>query len=165
MTYIKVGTIVNTHALKGVLRVKTFSDSEERFLPGNSLYVKREEDYFPLTIERAAPHKTLLHIKFKEHTSIEDNEHLKNHDLFVKEIQLTPLKEDEFYLHDLYGLDVYLDDKKIGTINTLIENATGHLIDIKRPNKKNVLIPFLKRFTEVDLSNNRVLLKNTEGLL
>ena len=44
MEWFNVGTIVNTHGVRGEVRVKSVSDFEEdRFQPGQKVYVEKPE--------------------------------------------------------------------------------------------------------------------------
>ena len=44
MDYLNVGQILNTHGLKGELKIRNISDFD-RFLPGNTLYILHDNKY------------------------------------------------------------------------------------------------------------------------
>ena len=58
MEYYNVGKIVNTHGVRGEVRVLATTDFiDERFAKGNTLYLQQSGEPLPLTIESTRHHK------------------------------------------------------------------------------------------------------------
>ena len=100
---ISVAEIVNTHGIKGALKVKSFSDNDKRFDKGSKLIL----DGCTLTIKSAFKHKGSIVLKFEEFNDINEVEKFIGHELTIDEADLGDLKEDEYYLFDLVGLEVF----------------------------------------------------------
>ena len=58
-----------------------------------------------------------------------------------------PLKEGEFYVEDLKGLEVVnTEGKTLGHIVNVLEGGGGDLAEVKLPSGTNSLVPFRKEF-------------------
>ena len=57
MEYICIGKIVNTHGIKGELKISSYSDFDrERYQKGNTVYVRFEGNYLPFTVKTYRTH-------------------------------------------------------------------------------------------------------------
>jgi 16S rRNA processing protein RimM len=166
MEYITIGVIVNTHGLKGTLKVKSFTDfKEQRYQKGNTLYIAFQREYIPVTVDQYRTVKSLDYIDLKEFHNINEVEKYKGSELVMKADQKHELQEDEFYFDELVGMEVYTD-QLIGTVTAVREVPQGELLVLKRPNNKDVLIPFRKEFVkEVNKQEAKITLLFWEGLL
>jgi 16S rRNA processing protein RimM len=165
--YIPIGVIVNTHGLKGNLKVKTESDfKEERYRTGQILYIKYKGDLKAVTVQSYQTVKNLDHVKFAEFNHINDCEKYKGCELFVHKDALSDLDENEFYYEELMGMSVRGDSFE-GTVENVREMPKGALLSVMIPGrKKPVLIPFNKEFIEsVDKEKNEITIYEWEGLL
>ncbi|MEO1189755.1 MAG: ribosome maturation factor RimM, partial [Pseudomonadota bacterium] len=72
-------------------------------------------------------------------------------------------EEDEFYIEDLVGLDVFIGgDEKIGRVKAVLNHGAGDLIEIQRQTRgKPVLVPFtFEDVPVVDLGRGRIVVAN-----
>ena len=167
MEYTKIGGVANTHGLKGTLKVKSFTDfQEERYKKGNTLYIFFKNEYIPVTVTNAKTVKNLEYIDFKEYSNINEVEKFKGSELFIAKDDIHEIvEEDAFYYKDLIGCEV-VTDGSIGIVKDIREYPQGEYLVIDTQEKKNVLIPFMKRFVkEVDLEKKLIYLSEWEGLL
>ena len=166
MELITIGVIVNTHGLRGTLKVKSFTDfKNERYQKGTTLYIAFKQELIPVTVKQYRTIKNLDYIDFNEFNNINLVEKFKGCDIkFDKELA-HELSEDEFYFDELIGLEVYTD-QLIGNVVGVREVPQGELLEIETKDKKVILVPFRKQFIdEVDHLNNRIKLIMWEGLL
>ena len=86
--------------------------------------------------------------------------------LYINHEDLDELEDDEYYYDDLIGLIAYSeDDQLIGEVVDLRELPRGILLEIKTE-KKTALVPFVDDLiVDVDLDNNKIVIKVIEGLL
>ena len=104
MNYIKVGTISKPLGLKGELKVATDSDFvTERFAKGNVLFGNFPSGMKKITISSFRLHQGKPVITVDDLFDINLIQDYLGIDLFVDQDTLKPLKEDEFYLHELLG--------------------------------------------------------------
>ena len=167
--YVSVGKIVNFHGIKGEAKVG-YSKSQLEFLMSlDVVYLKDKDNYTPLNIISAKPHKNLLIMKFEGIDSINDIIPLKGELLFVDdEVIRETLEEDEFLIDELVGLEVFdnADRKKLGFVIGVSNNGATDLISVKTNSKKICLVPFVNAIVPVvDLENKKIIINNLEGLL
>lgn len=74
--------------------------------------------------------------------------------------------ENEFYIKDLLGVEVYENDEKIGEVLDVMETAAHEILIVKDiVSKEEIMIPFIEQFVvEIDFKNNRINVKLIEGM-
>ncbi|MGT2754068.1 ribosome maturation factor RimM [Streptococcus ovis] len=168
MNYFNVGKIVNTQGLQGELRVLSVTDfAEERFKKGSKLSIFNDKDQFVLEVEVAThrKQKNFDIVKFKGLYHINDVEKYKGCSLKVAEEDLTELEEDEFYYHEIIGLDVYERDVLIGQIKEILQPGANDVWVVARKGKRDLLLPYIPPVVlNVDIAGNRVDVELLEGL-
>lgn len=162
-----VGKIVNTHGIRGEVKVKRISDFEERFSIGEKVYIETEKESIPLTIAAHRVHKGFDLIQFEEWHHINDAEKYKGSMLQINKAQLTELDEHEFYYYEIIGCDVFTQDNAhIGKIKEILSPGANDVWVIQRHGKKDALIPYIEQVVkEIDVENKWVKIEPMEGLL
>src|SRR5699024_3927017 len=114
--FYNVGKIINTHGIHGEVKVFRITDFPERFKPGNTLYlVKNQAEPIALTIDGHRFHQGYDLLHFAGLETIDDVESFKGGYLKVSDAQLHPLDDGEYYYHEIIGCHVYTrQHKKIG---------------------------------------------------
>lgn len=64
-------------------------------------------------IEEVKYHKNMILIKFFGIDTVEQAQMLRTSILIKKREELKPLKQDQYYIVDLIGLDVYTDENEL----------------------------------------------------
>jgi len=159
MEFIYVGKIVNTHGIKGEVRI--ISDFEKKdliFNIGSTLYVGKNKE--SIEIDSYRKHKNFDMITFNKITNINDVLKYKGLNVYIDRESLN-LNNDEYLMSDLINMDVYFNEEHIGKINDIEKNGLNILMVIG-----NKLIPYNKHFIKnVSLNEKKVILENVEGLL
>ena len=75
---LEIGKIVNTHGLRGEVKVVPWTDSAEDFEYISSAYIKIKNEYKKLTISSVKYQKNNVIVKFKEYNDINEIEPYKN---------------------------------------------------------------------------------------
>ena len=167
--YVSVGKIVNFHGIKGEAKVGCSKNQQDFFMSLDTVYLKDNDKYTPLSISYAKPHKNLMLVKFDGINSINDLLEYKGCLLFVDEdVIRDTLDEDEFLIDELVGLEVFdiKNGEKLGFVIGVSNNGATDLISIKTNSKKISLVPFVKAIVPVvDIKNKRIEINNIEGLL
>ena len=168
MNYFNVGKIVNTQGLQGELRVLSVTDfSEERFKKSSRLSIFDDKNQFVTEVEIAShrKQKNFDIVKFKGLYHINDVEKYKGCSLKVAEEDLAVLEEDEFYYHEIIGLDVYEGDQLIGQIKEILQPGANDVWVVARKGKRDLLLPYIPPvILKVDIPNGRVEVDIMEGL-
>ena len=147
---IKVGKIVNTHALKGEVRLLSNFDYKDRiFKPGFILHVG--SGFQAEEIESYRKHKQFDMIKFKGIDYINDVLKYKGSIVYVDENDLV-LGDDEILSSDFVLYTVYENDQMIGKIMEY-RNDNGNCMI--RVNDK--FIPYNKDFiSKIDKNEKKI---------
>lgn len=163
-----VGKIVNTHGVKGEVKVQRITDFADRFENGNRLILEKENgQVLELEIDGHRVHKGFDLVHFKGYDNINDVEHFKGLYLKISEDQLTELDDHEFYYHEIIGNHVYLTNGDyLGMIKEILSPGANDVWVVEQEKGKDVLIPYIEDVVkEVDVSAQKVMIEPMEGLL
>lgn len=164
----EVGKVVNTHGIRGEVRVIPSTDFPERFHVGNQLYlVKKNHAPISLTIEKSRSHKQFQLLKFEGYETIEDVEPFKGATLKITEDQRTKLPEGEYYIQDIVDCRMFtLDGEEIGTITSIMKTGANDVWVVEQTDGKEILIPYIDDVVKkVNLKEKKVYIHVMEGLL
>ncbi len=151
-----VGQIINTHGIKGELKIYPLTDDIRRFRKLKTVIVDGNE----MTVSWCKLQNDRVIIKLEGIDSIEQGEKFKTKYLQVKRKDAVRLPEDTYFVADLIGCEVY-DSKKeyVGKVFQVIETGSNDVYWIKN-NKKEVLVPAMKEFvTDIDISNKKIIIR------
>lgn len=168
MAYYNVGKLVNTHGLKGEVRIISITDfANERYQKGQTLALLKDGQWLKdVVIGSHRKHKNFDIVTFENHPSINDVEKYKGCMLAVDEQYLTDLEEDTYYYHEIIGLEVFVGDEFVGKVKEILELGSNDVWVVQRQKQKDALIPFINDVVlTVDIENKRVQVAPIEGLL
>ena len=111
--YLEIGQIVNTFGIKGMIKVKSFSENINRFDRLETVILKNNQGLKEYNIEEVKYHKGMVLIKLEGIETVEQAELLRESYLLVDRGKEEPLEEGTYYIVDLLGLDVYTDEGEI----------------------------------------------------
>lgn len=150
MKYIFIGRIVNTHALKGEVRIVSDFEFKDRIFKENTiLYIG--ENKTKEIIETYRKHKQFDMVKFKGIDYINDILKYKGSKVYIDESILN-LKDDEILISELINMDVYNDNKYVGKITEYRSDNGNNILRVN-----NKLIPYNKNFiTKIDKENKSI---------
>lgn len=163
---LEIGKIVNTHGLRGEVKVVPWTDSAEDFEYIENVFLKIKSEYKPLTIENIKYQKSNLIVKFAEINDINEVLPYKGMTVYADRDELGELPEGVHYIVDLIGLSVVTESgEEIGTIADVFNTGASDIYDVKREGKKNLLLPVIDDVVKkVDIENGRVTVNIMEGL-
>ena len=163
---LEIGKIVNTHGLRGEVKIVPWTDAPDVFEDLTVIYIKNKSEYKPLNIESVRYQKNNLIVKFKEYSDINDILQYKNAVLYAERDDLGELPEGVYYIVDLIGLEVFTESgEKIGIIADVFNTGASDIYDVKRDGKKNLLLPVIDEVVKnVDIEGGRVIVNVMEGL-
>lgn len=164
---LQVGVITATHGLKGEVKVFSTTQYPERFEEIETVILDTGREKMPLTIQSVRYFKNQVILKFKEINHINDIEKYKQCGLYVTREQAVPLGENEYYVTDLIGCGVFLEDgSPFGTLKDVMETGANDVYVVETENKEEVLIPAIKDcILQVDIGQKRVTIHLLDGLL
>ena len=168
--WFNVGKIVNTHGIKGEVRVISRTDfAEERYKTGNILYLFQDGKDRPveLKITSHRKHKNFDMLTFEGYYNVNQVEPFKEGLLKVPESYLSPLEEDEYYFHEIIGCKVVTSGgDELGTVKEILTPGANDVWVVKGQRGKEVLIPYIKDVVkEINVSGKVITIEPMEGLL
>lgn len=163
---LEIGKIVNTHGLRGEVKIVPWTDNPDVFEDLTVIYIKNKSEYKPLNIESVRYQKNNLIVKFKEYSDINDILQYKNAVLYAERDDLGELPEGVYYIVDLIGLEVFTESgEKIGIIADVFNTGASDIYDVKRDGKRNLLLPVIDEVVKnVDIEGGKVIVNVMEGL-
>lgn len=168
MEYILIGVIANTFGIKGELKIKSYSDfDKERYKKGNTVFIEYNNEYLPFVVHSFREHKGMSIVAFKDYLDINLVEKYKGSNIYFDKAKIKPSKNGEFYWFELKGLSVYDDkDNFLGKVLRVEETGANSNLRVEKEDKSTFLVPYIKQFIlNIDIENNRIIIKIIEGLL
>ena len=169
MAYICIGKIINTHGIKGEVKIESYSDfDEERYTKSKQVYIRVDEKYLPVTVASYRKHKGFPLVSFVDLQNINFVEQYKGCEIYIDEADRKQLKKGEYYRKDLVGLTV-VDEEGI-TLGRIIsvEETLGaqNNLRLQLEDAKEVLIPYIPMIIKnVDLDKQVMMIHRMGGLL
>ena len=161
--YLEIGKIVNTHGIRGDIKVQPWCDSPDFLAEFDTLYRK---DQSPITITSAKVHKGCVLMHLEGVDTVEQAQAMRGMTLYMNRDDVE-LEEGAFFIQDVIGLPVYDErvGREIGVVKEISDGPAGDLYVIQ-DGKTQHMIPGVPEFLkEVDLENGRVTVHTIEGLL
>lgn len=158
---IKIGKIVSPHGIKGQIKVYNYS-RRDRFEDISEITIDKET----FNIESITSVKNMVILKIQGIDDRNSAEALRGKDVFMDEKYLDELKEDEYLIRDLIGLDVFRDESSsIGKVIDVLQYGSSDTYEIKLNNGKMAYIPAVKEFIkDVDLEKG-ITIETIPGLI
>ena len=155
-----VGRIAKAHGIGGEVSVDVRTDlPEQRFAPGARLDTDPPERG-PLTVVRTRWHSGRLLVAFAEPADRTAAEALRGTLLVVDSSTSPEAGEDEYWDHDLEGLDVVsLDGAPVGVVAEVLHPPGTDLLAVRRTDGTELLVPFVRAIVPtVDVAGRRVVI-------
>ena len=151
-----VGKIGAPHGIKGEIKVFPLTDDPTRFEALKKVYVKSKDGYEEFKISSVKYSGSHLILKLKEINNRNDADRLKHEYLEISKEDGIPLEEDEYYIVDLIGLDVYEEERKLGVLKDIISTGGTDLYEIQTE-EKTILVPAVSQYIlNIDMDNRRI---------
>ena len=160
---LEIGQIVNTHGLRGDLKVMPWCDDPSVF--DELAYVII--DGVEYDIEKSRMQKNMVLLKLEGIDHINDAEKYRNKVLNVPREELGELPEGTYYICDLLGCSVITtDDRNLGKITDIIKTGSNDVYVVEEMGKKQVLIPVIDEVVKsVDIDGKTVIIEPLKGLI
>ena len=155
MDLLEVGKIVNTHGLRGEVKVVPWTDYPEVF-----------EDIDFVDVKGIKYQKNNLIVRFSQIADINMAEKYKNQVIYAERKILGELPEGMYYIADLIGLDIVTEDgEKIGTVSDVFNTGSNDIYEVKREGKKNLLLPVIDDVVlNINVEGGKITVRMMDGL-
>jgi len=162
LEYIEFGKIVNTHALKGEIKIYSYTDNVDNILSLKNVYVNNVK----YTVSNSRFLKGMFTMKLKEVNSIEEAEKLIGNVIFRELQEAERDVEDEYFVKDLEGIEVYDEqDTKIGVLQEVFTTGANDVYKVVDISGKDIYLPAIKQVVKlVDIKSKKMIVSIMEGL-
>ena len=162
--YLLCGKVVNTHGVRGALKVEHYCDSSEIFAAIKTVFLKKGEEYAPYPVRRAVRFGRMMLLELEGVNSLETAVDFKNRELFAKREDI-PIGEHAVFLSDLFGAPVVDANtgRVYGSVLDIQESPAAHLFVVKTEDGKEVLLPDVPAFIKSADSEKGLMITPIEG--
>ena len=163
MEKIIIGKIVNAVGLKGEVKVYNYSDGVDIYTDTEAIYV---EDRL-LKVQNVRTQKNMVILKLDGIDNRDEAERAKGSMVYVTEEDLPQLPEGEYYVRDLMGMDVILENgSRLGELKDVIQNTAQDVFEIETEDGRQVLIPKVPEFViNIDADSRTITVRVIEGMI
>lgn len=160
--YILIGKIVNTHGIKG--EIKIISDFELKakvFKPNTTIYIGKEKEKVKITSYRS--HQIFDMVLLENKNDINAVLSYKGKYLYIKRSELN-LKDSDYLLQELIGFEVMAEKDLLGKVTDIVYNKKQVLLKVKA--LKEFYIPFVPEYIiKVDTLSKKIYTENAKDLI
>lgn len=163
----QVGVITSTHGIRGEVKVFPTTDDPRRFLDLTQVLLDTGRERIPMKIQNVRFFKQFVILKFEGLDNINEVERYRRCPLLVERKDAVPLEEDEYFVADMLGVEVLMEDgARFGTLKDVIETGANDVYVIDSLEHGEVLIPAIKEcILEVDIPGGRMKIRLMDGLI
>ncbi len=160
---IDVGQIVNTHGLKGEVKVNIRTDCPEVFELFDFVYTENKTEY---EVKGVRYQKGCVLLKLKGIDDVDDAERMRGTVLYVRREIFSSLPEDTYLVADIIGLEVREEQTVYGTVADVITTGSNDVYAVKDQNGKMIYIPAIKSVvSEINIKAGFIEIIMPKGLI
>ena len=165
--YFEIGQIVNTSGLKGILKIKPFTDDIKKFSNLKTIYIKTKSGLTEFKIEQVRYVKNMVILKLAGIDTVEEAEKYRNLYIKILRDQEEELEEGSYYVVDILGCKVNTDaNQELGKIVDVFQTGSNDVYVVKDEQGKQILLPAIKQVIKnVDIKNKIITVHLLEGLV
>lgn len=161
MSELAVGFVRGAHGTDGWVKVGSYSGELEHLAGLSELTLWCGETQRHIVVEQVRPTYREVLIKFAGVDSRDDAARLHGCELRVPRSAAVPRGEDEFYVADLVGCELYTGDKKVGAhVISVWDSGACDMLEVKTDDGDIYNVPFREPFVgDVSVERRRIELK------
>jgi len=160
-----VATVIKSHGLKGLLKVRVETDNPKRFLPGESLLLVLANRIQEATVESFTPQNKYGLLKLAEISSIEQADPWRGAELAIPDSRLEPLEPGRYYTFQLLGISVISqDNQQLGVLSRIEDMPSGDIYLVKGPKGEFYIPAQGDIIQQIDLDKKVMVIRDAEGL-
>lgn len=158
--YIEAGIIINTHGIKGEVKIEPWADSPEFLLQFKSFRIDGK-DY---KVKSSRVHQRFVIALLDGLSSINEAEHYKEKVIYISRDE-AKLEEGQYFLNDLIGFTALSDSdcSVLGNVTDIMSLPAGEICVIN--GEREILVPLRPEFImERDMENKIIKVHLLEGM-
>ena len=156
--YLEAGEIVNTHGIRGEVKINPWADGPEFLVDFDTFYLNGTA----YEVESARVHKSVVLCKLRGVDTVEAAQKLRGTVVCIDRDEVE-LEEDAVFIADLIGLPVLADGVEIGKVEDVLTLPGNDVYVVK--GQRSYMIPAVKEFLlDVNVDEGYVKVKLIEGM-
>ena len=162
--YLAIGRVSAPRGVRGELRVDVETEDPERFRILKRVYLG--EEYAPYRVLSGRVHRGQALLLLEGVTDRNTAEGWRGAYVYVAIDDALPLREGEYYYHQIIGLEALTEEgEALGRVTEVLVTGANDVYVIQGP-RGEVLFPALEGVVlRIDLANGRMTVRIPEGLL
>ena len=159
--YLRAGKVVNTHALRGEVRIFPYCDDAEFLCSIDYLYIGGNE----YEVESARVHKGQALVKFFDIDSIDHAEALVGQFVYIDKSDIE-LEDGRYFIEDIKGCEVFDIDSGecYGKVTNVIKTGANDVYEVS-DGERELLVPKIDDVVkQIDIENKKIVIKPLKGL-
>lgn len=159
--FLECGKIVNTHGIRGEVKIQPWCDSPDFLKKFKTLYI----DSKPYSLLSARVHKECVIALFEGVEDINAAMSLKNKIVSINRDD-AKLPAGSYFIQDIIGLPVFdLERGEIGVLKEVMDMPAGDIYVVSGTDGAEHLIPGVPEFLKnIDVENARITVALIEGM-
>lgn len=157
-----VGKIINTHGVKGDIKLLHYTDNAAFFNEVEEIFI----DNKAYKIKVARDHKGSVLLKISGVDDIMAAESLVGKEVYANKENVV-LPEGRYFIVDIIGLKVLTDEgKNLGVVSDVFSTGSNDVYEIKDELGRKSLIPAISEVVlNIDITKKEMLIHVIEGLI
>ncbi len=162
--YLECGKIVNTHGVRGGLKVESYCDSPRVLASLPELFLCKNGNYEAHKVEKASVGAGRVLLYLADVDTLDSAMLLKGKTVYAKREDL-PLPEGSHFIADLIGLPVIDADtgRVYGEISSVEDMPSSQMYTVRTPKGKEVLFPVIPQFVAHVDTDSGVYIRPIDG--
>lgn len=164
--YLQIGKIVNTHGVRGEVRLVPLTDDPHRFDELEWVYVEKNGTMTKCVIKDVKYTKGSVILKLSGIDTMDAAEALRDCFILVDRANAVKLPKDSFFICDILGSSV-IDEKgvELGQLVDVLQTGSNDVYVIKNEAGRELLLPALKSVVRgISLEQKRIDVTVPKGL-
>ena len=165
--FIEIGKIINTHGVKGALKIEPWCDTPSVLAKMKRIYFAPKvsgDGFIEKSVLSGSVQKDKVLLTIEGVDTVEAAILLKNTVIYANRDDI-PIKEGSYLIADLIGLDVIdaVSGRVYGKLTDVIQGGSGDIYDIKTE-KGSALMPAVKEFVKEIRLNEGIFVTPIKGI-
>jgi 16S rRNA processing protein RimM len=166
--FIYIGRVANTHGVRGMMKILPTTDDKTRFELLEEVYIEDKKGNTKVfKISNIKYQKQFVLLQLEGINDMDTATYYKQGIVKIPKELALPLEEDEYYVSDLMGLEVYTEeDELLGKLKDIIFTGSNEVYVVDNGTKNGLLIPAIKDcIKDVNIDEGKIIVSLLEGLM
>jgi 16S rRNA processing protein RimM len=161
-----IGRITGPFGVRGDLKVSLISTRPDHLVKLKQIFLG--DQLQPYAVGRLHEHKASVYIlRLPDVTTRDQAEELRGTEIYIRAAEAAPLDADEYFIHDLIGLTVLVQDgSEVGKVAEVIETGANDVLVVRQVGQPEILIPMVRTIVQkVDVAAGTIQVTSLDDII